>query len=183
MAGLRRNQRARFEGASKRQVLRAAKQQDVADIEFVAVNDLTDTKTLAHLFKYDSVHRTYEGDVEAGTGAIMVDGDRDQSVFAEKDPANLPWEGLYAWISCSNRRGSLHDAHRRAQAHHGRREKGDHLGAGKRRRPDDRPRRERVEVRREKPYRDLERIVHDELPAADGQNHPRQFPVSSAARW
>src|SRR5437762_650747 len=48
-------------GRIGRQVLRAARQQEVADIEFVAVNDLTDTKTLAHLFKYDSVHRTYDG--------------------------------------------------------------------------------------------------------------------------
>ena len=48
-------------GRIGRQVLRAAKQQGVADIDFVAVNDLTDTKTLAHLFKYDSVHRTYRG--------------------------------------------------------------------------------------------------------------------------
>ena len=53
-------------GRIGRQVLRAAKQQAVADIDFVAVNDLTDTKTLAHLFKYDSVHRTYQGDVSAG---------------------------------------------------------------------------------------------------------------------
>jgi len=80
-------------GRIGRQVLRAAKQQDVADIEFVAVNDLTDTKTLAHLFKYDSVHRTYQGDVSAGQGAIMVDGD-EIKVFAEKDPAALPWKDL-----------------------------------------------------------------------------------------
>jgi glyceraldehyde 3-phosphate dehydrogenase len=80
-------------GRIGRQVLRAAKLQGVADIEIVAVNDLTDTKTLAHLFKYDSVHRTYEGDVEAGNGAIMVDGD-EIKVFAEKDPANLKWKDL-----------------------------------------------------------------------------------------
>ncbi len=80
-------------GRIGRQVLRAAKQQDVADIEVVAVNDLTDTKTLAHLFKYDSVHRTYHGDVEAASGAIMVDGD-EITVFAEKDPANLKWKDL-----------------------------------------------------------------------------------------
>jgi glyceraldehyde 3-phosphate dehydrogenase len=80
-------------GRIGRQVLRAAKQQGVADIEFVAVNDLTDTKTLAHLFKYDSVHRTYQGDVEAGDKAIMVDGD-EIKVFAEKDPAALPWKDL-----------------------------------------------------------------------------------------
>jgi glyceraldehyde 3-phosphate dehydrogenase len=80
-------------GRIGRQVLRAAKQQGVADIEIVAVNDLTDTKTLAHLFKYDSVHRTYQGDVESGDGAIMVDGD-EIKVFAEKDPANLKWKDL-----------------------------------------------------------------------------------------
>ena len=80
-------------GRIGRQVLRAAKQQEVADIEFVAVNDLTDTKTLAHLFKYDSVHRTYQGDVEAGSNSITVDGD-EIKVFAEKDPAALPWKDL-----------------------------------------------------------------------------------------
>lgn len=80
-------------GRIGRQVLRAAKQQGVADIDFVAVNDLTDTKTLAHLFKYDSVHRTYQGDVEAGAKSIMIDGD-EIAVFAEKDPANLPWKDL-----------------------------------------------------------------------------------------
>src|SRR3954467_9881578 len=80
-------------GRIVRQVLRAAKLQGVADIEIVAVNDLTATRTLAHLFKYDSVHRTYEGDVEAGDGAITVDGE-EIKVFAEKDPANLKWKDL-----------------------------------------------------------------------------------------
>src|SRR3954469_5535289 len=80
-------------GRIGRQVLRAAKQQNVADIEIVAVNDLTDTKTLAHLFKYDSVHRTYQGDVQAGDGTIMVDGD-EIVVSAEKDPAKLRWKEL-----------------------------------------------------------------------------------------
>jgi len=80
-------------GRIGRQVLRAARQEGVADIEFVGVNDLTDTKTLAHLFKYDSVHRTYDGDVEAGDGAIVVDG-QEIKVTAEKDPANLPWKAL-----------------------------------------------------------------------------------------
>ena len=80
-------------GRIGRQVLRAAKQQGVVDLDFVAVNDLTDTKTLAHLFKYDSVHRTYEGDVQAGEGSITVDGD-EVKIFAEKDPAKLPWGDL-----------------------------------------------------------------------------------------
>jgi glyceraldehyde 3-phosphate dehydrogenase len=80
-------------GRIGRQVLRAAKMQGVADLDFVAVNDLTDTKTLAHLFKYDSVHRTYQGDVQAGEGSITIDGD-EVKIFAEKDPAKLPWGDL-----------------------------------------------------------------------------------------
>jgi glyceraldehyde 3-phosphate dehydrogenase len=80
-------------GRIGRQVLRAARLQEVADIEIVAVNDLTDTKTLAHLFKYDSVHRTYQGDVSAGNGSITVDG-HDILVFAEKDPSALKWKDL-----------------------------------------------------------------------------------------
>src|SRR4029079_12295084 len=80
-------------GRIGRQGVRAAKNAGVADLEFVAVNDLTDTKTLAHLFKYDSVHRTYQGDVSSDNGSITVDGD-EIKVFAEKDPAALPWKDL-----------------------------------------------------------------------------------------
>jgi len=79
-------------GRIGRQVVRAAKL-NKSDIDFVAVNDLTDTKTLAHLFKYDSVHRTYKGDVAAQNGAIAIDGD-EIKVLAEKDPARLPWRDL-----------------------------------------------------------------------------------------
>jgi len=80
-------------GRIGRQVLRAAKEQGVADLDFVAVNDLTDTKTLAHLFKYDSVHGTYEGHVTKSANGITVEGD-EIKVFAEKDPAALPWKDL-----------------------------------------------------------------------------------------
>jgi glyceraldehyde 3-phosphate dehydrogenase (phosphorylating) len=80
-------------GRIGRQVVRAAKNQGVADLDFVAVNDLTDTRTLAHLFKYDSVHRTYQGDVEAGKDSIVIDGD-EIKVLAQKDPAALPWKDL-----------------------------------------------------------------------------------------
>src|SRR4051794_35612638 len=80
-------------GRIGRQVLRAARQSGVKGIDFVAVNDLTDTKTLAHLFKYDSVHREYEGDVTAGASSITVDGDEIR-ILAEKDPGKLPWKEL-----------------------------------------------------------------------------------------
>ncbi len=61
--------------------------------EVVAVNDLTDSKTLAHLFKYDSVHGKWDGEVSATDGGIKVDG-REVRVLAEKDPANLPWRSM-----------------------------------------------------------------------------------------
>src|SRR5687767_5252404 len=80
-------------GRIGRQVVRAAKLQGVADLDFVAVNDLTDTKTLAHLFKYDSVHRTYQGTVTAGEGSISIDGD-EMRVLAEKEPSRLPWKDM-----------------------------------------------------------------------------------------
>ena len=80
-------------GRIGRQVLRAAKQQGVADIDFVAINDLTDTKTLAHLFKYDSVHGQYDGQVSADAESITIDGDRIK-ILTERDPSKLPWEDL-----------------------------------------------------------------------------------------
>src|SRR6476661_1885506 len=80
-------------GRIGRQVMRAAKQQGVADLDFVAVNDLTDTKTLAHLFQYDSVHGRYDGEVSHDADGITIDGDRVR-IFAEKDPAKLPWKDL-----------------------------------------------------------------------------------------
>jgi glyceraldehyde 3-phosphate dehydrogenase len=80
-------------GRIGRQVVRAAKLQGNTGLDFVAVNDLTDTKTLAHLFKYDSIHRTYTGNVRAQDGGIVIDGD-EIKVLAENDPARLPWRDL-----------------------------------------------------------------------------------------
>ncbi len=79
-------------GRIGRQVLRAAKKRGVG-IDFVAVNDLTDTKTLAHLLKYDSVHGRFGGTVEARENALVVDGD-EMRVFAERDPGALPWKDV-----------------------------------------------------------------------------------------
>ncbi len=80
-------------GRIGRQVLRAAKEQGVADLEFVAINDLTDTRTLAHLFKYDSVHGTFSGDVEDTGKSIIVDGEEIQ-ILSQKDPSSLPWRDM-----------------------------------------------------------------------------------------
>ncbi len=79
-------------GRIGRNLFRAAKAAN-ADIEFVAVNDLTDNKTLGHLLKYDSILGPYQGTVEVTGDGLRVDGD-DLKVLAETDPANLPWSDL-----------------------------------------------------------------------------------------
>lgn len=63
------------------------------NVDVVAINDLTDTKTLAHLLKYDSIHGRFNGTVEAKDNAIVVNG-KSIRVIAEKDPAQLPWKEL-----------------------------------------------------------------------------------------
>jgi glyceraldehyde 3-phosphate dehydrogenase len=83
-------------GRIGRNFFRAAKQRGV-DLDFVAVNDITDAATLAHLLKYDSVLGTYPGDVGVSAEGITVDGD-ELRVLAERDPANLPWKDLGAEI-------------------------------------------------------------------------------------
>ncbi len=66
-----------------------------ADLEFVAVNDITDTGTLAHLLKYDSILGRFPGEVEAGEGSLTIDG-KELKVLSERDPAALPWGDLGA---------------------------------------------------------------------------------------
>jgi glyceraldehyde 3-phosphate dehydrogenase len=83
-------------GRIGRNFFRAAKQQGL-DIDFVAVNDITDAKTLAYLLKYDSVQGTFPGEVTSTETSVIADGD-ELRVLAEKDPANLPWKELGARI-------------------------------------------------------------------------------------
>lgn len=66
---------------------------DKSNVEVVAINDLTDAKTLAHLFKYDSVHGKFNGEVVVDGDFLVINGNRIK-VMAEKDPANLPWGSL-----------------------------------------------------------------------------------------
>ena len=80
-------------GRIGRNVLRAAKQSPSSNLDFVAINDLTSSATLAHLLKYDSVHGAYPGSVEVTGDGLVVDGD-EILVFSEPDPANLPWREL-----------------------------------------------------------------------------------------
>lgn len=80
-------------GRIGRNVLRALLQKQNAKFEVVAVNDITDAKTLAHLFKYDSVQGIFNGDVKDEGSDIVINGKKIK-IFAEKDPAKLPWKDL-----------------------------------------------------------------------------------------
>jgi glyceraldehyde 3-phosphate dehydrogenase len=79
-------------GRIGRNIFRAAKSRNL-DLDIVAVNDITDAPTLAHLLDYDSVFGRYPGEVRAENGSIVVDGESLQ-VLAERDPAKLPWSDL-----------------------------------------------------------------------------------------
>jgi glyceraldehyde 3-phosphate dehydrogenase len=82
-------------GRIGRNVFRAAL--NSSEVQIVAVNDLTDVKTLAHLLKYDTTHGKLDATVEAGEGELIVNG-RSIKVFAERDPGNLPWASVGAEI-------------------------------------------------------------------------------------
>src|SRR5690242_8902970 len=81
-------------GRIGRCILRALIERKVSEVEVVAINDLTDTKTLAHLLKYDSVHRTFRAASVAAKEKAIAVGGKDIEVLAIKDPKELPWKSL-----------------------------------------------------------------------------------------
>ena len=99
-------------GRIGRQVLRQAAKR--SNIEIVAVNDLTDPHTLAHLLKYDSIHGKFDGTVEVSDNSFVVNG-KNIKIFAERDPAKLPWGdlGVDIVVECT---GFFTDANK-AKAH------------------------------------------------------------------
>ncbi|MBI2885572.1 MAG: type I glyceraldehyde-3-phosphate dehydrogenase [Chloroflexi bacterium] len=101
-------------GRIGRQVLRVALENHKRDLEVVAVNDLTDTRTNAHLFKYDSSYGIYPGKVEAREDGMAIDG-RVIKVFSERDPAKIPWASVGADLVVEST-GVFTDA-KRAAAH------------------------------------------------------------------
>ena len=78
-------------GRIGRAVMRIASQTD--DLNIVAINDLTDAGTLAHLFKYDSIHGTFAGEVSTAGDKLIIDGKSTQ-ILAQRDPKELPWDKL-----------------------------------------------------------------------------------------
>ena len=81
-------------GRIGRMVARAILENKTASIELIAVNDITDAKSLAHLLKYDSVHGRFPGgNVKESSGSIIVNG-KEIKVLSKKDPGELPWEEM-----------------------------------------------------------------------------------------
>jgi glyceraldehyde 3-phosphate dehydrogenase len=80
-------------GRIGRQVLKAIRDKYPNTLEVVAINDIGDLKTMAHLLKYDSNYGRFNGKVEVGEGTLLIDG-KTVKVFKETDPANLPWRDL-----------------------------------------------------------------------------------------
>ena len=157
-------------GRIGRNVFRAAHESD-ADVEIVAVNDITDAGTLGHLLKYDSVFGPLPGESRSAT-APHHRRPRGQGARGARP-------GRAAVGRSRRRRGHrvdrlLHQARRRRQAHRGGRQEGHHLRAGDRAGRDRRPRRQlRRGLRPRQPPRHLQRVVHDELPRAGGQGPER----------
>ena len=132
-------------GRIGRNVFRAAQAAD-ADIEWVAVNDLTDNATLAHLLRYDSILGPYPGTIELDDDGLVVDG-KQIKVMEERDPEDLGWGDLGVDVVLEST-GLLHEARRRRQAPRRRRQEGHHLRARDRRGHHRRARRELRPLRR-----------------------------------
>jgi glyceraldehyde 3-phosphate dehydrogenase len=84
-------------GRIGRLLYRAAIEQK-ANVDFVAVNDITDAKTLAHLLKYDSIHGRFKGDVQVRGGNLQVNG-KELKVLSQRDPSQLPWRDLGVYLA------------------------------------------------------------------------------------
>ena len=148
-------------------------------IEIVAANDLTDTATLAHLLKYDTVLGTLAQDVSVDGDAILV-GDTKITVLAERDPAALPWRDLGVDVVIEST-GRFTKAGGRAQAPRRGRQEGHHLRPGLGRGHHDRDGRQRQRLRPGQPQHHLERLVHHELRGPDGQGAAATASASSRA--
>lgn len=104
-------------GRIGRCVLRALKERKDLDLDVVAINDLTDAKTLAHLLQYDSVHGKFSKEVKVTETGFTVDGDAVR-VFAEKDPTKLPWKelGVDVVLECTGKFTNFADCSKHTEA-------------------------------------------------------------------
>ena len=159
-------------GRIGRNVIRAAMKTKQTAVEFVAVNDITDPNTLAHLLKYDSVHGRFPGTVEVRQDSIVVDG-KVMKVTAIKEPEKLPWRdlGVEIVLECT---GRFTDREAAAK----------HLTAGAKTVVISAPAKgeditivmgESREIRSRQAPDYFQRLVHDELPRSRGQGRHGQL--------
>ena len=159
-------------GRIGRNFFRAALERGI-DLEFVAVNDITDAHTLAHLLKYDSVLGPFPGTVESGDASITVNG-KEVKVLAERDPAKLPWKDLGVEVVVEST-GLFVDRENASKHLQAGAEQGDHLGPRQGPRRDGRAGRQlRRRLRPGRAPDHLERLLHHQLPRAGGEDPERR---------
>ena len=170
-------------GRIGRLVLRAIVESGRDDVTPVAINDLGSVEANAHLFRYDSVHGRFPGEVEVSGDSITI-RHRGRvygpiNVSAERDPSKVPYKGVDVAMECTGLFTSKESA---SAADRRRRPQGADLRPGRRRR---RHRGLRREPQRHHPGDDgdLQRLLHHQLPGPDGQGAARQLRASCAATW
>ena len=151
-----------------------------ADIEIIAVNDLTDNASLAHLLKFDSILGRYPEDITLeGDDTIVIGNTKIKSLEVKEGPAALPWGDLGVDVVVEST-GIFTDAAQGQGPPRRRRQEGHHLRACQGRGHHDRARRQRRQVRRQ-PEHHLQRVVHHELPRPAGQGASTTSSASSRA--
>ena len=156
-------------GRIGRQTLKAILQRHPDELEVVAVNDLADDETNAHLFKYDSTYGRFDGEVRAGDNAIVVDGRRSARSASATRPR---CRGATSASTSSSSRPASSPMRRRRGPSRRRRPEGDHQRPGEERGRDDRPRRQRGPIRPGAAPHRQQRQLHDERarPAGEGRS-------------
>ena len=147
--------------------LRAINQHHKGRLEVVAINDLTDTKTNAHLLKWDSIYGPYPGEVKAAEDSIVVDGKK-VKVLAERDPAKIPWRDLGVEIVIEST-GLFTDATKAAAHLEGGAKKVIISAPAQQRGYNHRPRRQRRPIPAPKAQYYLQRLLHHQLHRPRGQ--------------
>ena len=135
---------------------------------FAAINDLTDTHTLAHLLKWDSVHGKFDGEIGYDDENIIVRGHKIK-VLKDRDPGELPWKDLGVDVVLEST--GFFTSRDKAELHlQGRRETRVDQRAGEKSGCDDLPGHERQRLRSDEAHNRLERQLHDQLSRADGES-------------
>ena len=139
-------------------------------LELVAINDLTDNPTLAHLFKYDSLHGPLSAEVSAGDNHLEINGSKIRT-FSERDPEKLPWQELEVdlVLECTGFFRTKEGAGKHLTAGA---EAGHRVGAGQRRRWHFLRRHQRLRVRPECASRRKQRVLHHQLSRAHCESSP-----------